>query len=470
MKLIQINEDILTSKNYFITKLFNIQGIFVKANKDDIFIIKLISEEVSKLMDEENGDNSFNTIIEENNYSINFIHNDREIFTFYNSISADPKIYEINNGKYFQYDDISNHKFNYSLLLGEHTLEEKKTHMIIKEATKQFLYEKYISTFLLSLDNFLYNSKIFHLLYDFEYNFSYNEKIKKIMIKILNKVIKEETIYFACNNEILEIINDVQILDVEKCNGTFIMAGNDSLIYFYLPYTINDSYYIIKDQDNFQLSNIYHFFFIPKKNEFNSINILLNIEYEDDIYPVFLSYYIDFGIIPYSRNIEKYNIIFQNETNFVIPNFFNYSNGNESYFLYFRFNTTISKLNAKVFYENIIYLEDQTFIILKPGINLIKFKRNIDHYLKMVKLNKNNNSKSFYTVYKNEVVIEENSINNTENIIYIEEPSYKENIKLKIENEEEILLFVSPDIFYDFSSITHNKNIDILYGTKNTFY
>ena len=28
--------------------------------------------------------------------------------------------------------------------------------------------------------------------------------------------------------------DDIHILDVEKCNGTFVMLGNNSLIYFYL--------------------------------------------------------------------------------------------------------------------------------------------------------------------------------------------------------------------------------------------
>jgi hypothetical protein len=67
----------------------------------------------------------------------------------------------------------------------------------------------------------------------------------------------------------------MQIVNLEKCNGTFIISGNNSLIYFYLPLTKNDSYKVIENEDNFELSNITLFFFIPKKNEFNSINIIL---------------------------------------------------------------------------------------------------------------------------------------------------------------------------------------------------
>ena len=54
-----------------------------------------------------------------------------------------------------------------------------------------------------------------------------------------------------------------------------------------------------------ELFNIYHFFLVPKKNGFNSINILLETKNNESDYPVFLDYYIEYGIIPYSSNIEK---------------------------------------------------------------------------------------------------------------------------------------------------------------------
>lgn len=151
----------------------------------------------------------------------------------------------------------------------------------------------------------------------------------------------------------------------------------------------------------------------------------------------------------------------KNETNIILPNYSNYSKENESYFLFFRFNTTISKLNANVTYENIIYIEDQKYLILKSGINIIIFRRNIDYYLNLTKFNKNKNTNSFYSIYKNEKIIEKNKINDTGNIIYFEESSYNENKKIKIENEDDILLFISEERFKDFSFISYEKNIDI---------
>ena len=54
-----------------------------------------------------------------------------------------------------------------------------------------------------------------------------------------------------------------------------------------------------------------------------------------------------------------------------------------------------------------------------------------------------------------------NKISDSENMIYIEEPSYNENIKLKIENEKDIVLRVSSVYFQDFTSIFYNTNLNI---------
>ena len=262
-------------------------------------------------------------------------------------------------------------------------------------------------------------------------------------------------INIICKNEVIEVKNNIQIINVEKCNGTFIISGNNSLIYFYLPLTKSDSYTIIEDKDNFELSEISQFFFVPKKNDFNSINIILTLDNKSNNYPVYLSYYIEYGIIPYSRNIEKKHILLKNETNIIIPNFSNYSKENETYFIFFKFNTTISNLNAKVTYENILYLDVPKSLILKPGIHTIKFVNDIDHYLNITKNSKNRDN-SYYSIYKNEKIVEKKNISDSKNMIYIQEPLYNENIKLKIENEDDILLSVSSEYFQDYSSYKTN--------------
>ena len=338
IKLISLNNEIKTSKNYLLIKLNYINAIFIKTNEEDIFMIKLFSEELTKYINEESSFNFDNSILDDKKFNIDFIYINEQTNIFYNPISTDLKIFEINNGGYLQLDDLKNNKFNYSLLFGMKSLEGKKTHMIFKKSSNVLLYEKYIDNSIFNLNFNLYKSKICYLFLNFEYKFSYNRKCQNILIKFLNindtiYQSRNEPLYFYCNNELSVINNNVEILNVENCNGTFIMKGYNTLIYFYIPYTIKDSYDIIENKDNFELNDIYHFFFIPKKNRFISINILLEIENIDTIAPAFLHYYIDYGIIPYSRNIEKRQIIFKKEANLVIPNYANNSKDNETLYI-----------------------------------------------------------------------------------------------------------------------------------------
>ena len=99
-------------------------------------------------------------------------------------MSANLKIKEIDNGRFFLTDEFLKNKFNYSLLFGPKYLEEKKTHMILMESSNPFLYQKYINKIVLNLDNILYKSQIFFLLSDFKYSFSYNKKVNKILLNI----------------------------------------------------------------------------------------------------------------------------------------------------------------------------------------------------------------------------------------------------------------------------------------------
>ena len=144
IKLIPVNGKIKTSRNYLITKLNDIKAIFIKTNEEDIFAIKLITEEVSKYLNEESNSNSVNTLINDKKYGIDFIHSDEEVYIFYNSLSGNLKIKEIDNGRFFLTDEFLKNKFNYSLLFGPKYLEEKKTHMILMESSNPFLYQKYI--------------------------------------------------------------------------------------------------------------------------------------------------------------------------------------------------------------------------------------------------------------------------------------------------------------------------------------
>ena len=123
LKLVSSNGNIIFSKNYLLTKLYDIKGIFIKTNENDIFMIKIIPEEISKYIIEESGTYFGNTFIDDKKYSIEFIHNNEELYFFYNTISTNLIIYELKNGSFFQLEDIINNNINnYSLLFGLKTL------------------------------------------------------------------------------------------------------------------------------------------------------------------------------------------------------------------------------------------------------------------------------------------------------------------------------------------------------------
>ena len=94
--------------------------------------------------------------------------------------------------------------------------------------------------------------------------------------------------------------------------------------------------------------------------------------------------------------------------------------------------------------------------ISKSGVCSTIFTRKIDYYLYITKFNRNNNN-CFYLIYTNKK-IHDNEITIQVFIVYIKEPSYNANIKLKIKCSNELLIFIFSINFQDFSFI---KNIDI---------
>ena len=99
---------------------------------------------------------------------------------------------------------------------------------------------------------------------DMQYYFSYNKQIKNILLRVLNNDDNKSlnsAINIICENKTIYIMEEIQVINIEKCNGEFIITGNNSLIHFYLPLTLNDSYIVIENKNSFELSNIHQFFF-----------------------------------------------------------------------------------------------------------------------------------------------------------------------------------------------------------------
>ena len=89
-------------------------------------MIKLFSEELTKYINEASSFNFDNSILDDKKFNIDFIYINEQTNIFYNPISTDLKILEINNGENLQLNDLINNKFNYSLFYGMKPLEGKK--------------------------------------------------------------------------------------------------------------------------------------------------------------------------------------------------------------------------------------------------------------------------------------------------------------------------------------------------------
>ena len=300
IKLISPNGEITTISNYIFTYLHEIKGIFIKAFEDDVFEILLIPEEITKYMTE-NSLTFFDFIFLENKkYKIDFLYIREKSFIYYNILSDNLKIYELEEETIFNLEDfINNNLNNISQFSGLKAIEKQKSYIILKESSAEtMLYEKYLNKpfdFIFILDH----SKICFLFMDFEYIFIYNKSIKKILLKSLNNNNQLSSINIICGNENIKMTEEIQIINIEKCEGEFIISGNNSLIFFYIPLIQDNSYTIIDNKDSFDLSNINYFFFVPKKNDYKSINIIISIDYENKEFPVYFSYSIEYGIIPY---------------------------------------------------------------------------------------------------------------------------------------------------------------------------
>lgn len=112
-------------------------------------------------------------------------------------------------------------------------MEEQKTYVILKEADGPYLYEKFINNLVIDFNYILDLSKICYLLMDFDYSFSYNKNMKKILLKVLKHNNSQTSIVINCKNELIEVKDNLQIINVEKCNGTFFITGNNSNIFLF---------------------------------------------------------------------------------------------------------------------------------------------------------------------------------------------------------------------------------------------
>ena len=456
IKIINSEEFIITIKNFFIENIINIKQIFIHVEEDDFFEMKLIPEKISKTM-EKNIQTLQSNIIQQNiDMNIEYIYQTNNNLLFYENINYNNlQIFKLNDSLSIL-DSLINPNFDkYEIIPNFNILEPFNSYIFLKKCKNKCMYMKYISNDL-NFEYFLDESQILYLFMDFEYKILYNNNITNLKIKKLNNY--ENELYIVCNNIKFNIELIEEIVDLNKCNGEFIIKGNNNLIYIYLPITLNNNYQIYNNITSFNLNNIKEFFFMPNIDNYNSINInMLNKDFVNNNKSIFFEYNIDYNIIPYSKNIEKSYKIFEEKVNIIVPNY--PQNYDENYFIYFNFESNISKLEITINYENIISMEEKDSIIfINAGTNILQLENHQNYYIYILKSNESDLIS--YSIYRNDLSndLEQNLILNSD-YIYINSTSYEENIKIKIENKGDIFFSFSSAPFYDFSGISYDTEI-----------
>ena len=465
-KLITSDYNIITSNNYLLEMSSNIEGVFILVNEDDIFEIKLIPEKIGKYIDFNLPTTNWNIFTQNKEWVIEYIYPTDSDILFYennNDINNDMEIYQLDLNSKFNLDHFINKKFdNYkNISFGKIIeLEPYNSYIFLKRCKNQCIYTKYGNQ-IYEFEHSLEESKIIYLFKDFEYNINYNESIRKIKIKKLNNYNTIIEVY--CQDIIIQISNNEQIINVEKCKGEFSIKGNNSLIYLYIPVSLNDDIASFKKIKSFTLNNINEFIFIPNENQLNSINLLFtNPNYLSNSKSISFLYFINHNTVPYSRIISRHYIELKESIGISLPNYKQNNINNEEYFIYFIFLEIISNIEVTVNYENIISLpESDNSMIIPSGTNIIQLEKLQDYYINIITDDSTYSKKNIkYTIIRNGIINEEEKdITLDSDTIYFNRTSNDKNIKIKVEGNENMFVAISSESFDDFSMITYDKSI-----------
>ena len=470
LKIINSDENIIKSKNFFILNLLDIRGIFIVVNEEDIFEISLIPETISKYIYKDIQTGNINIIEQNNELNIEYVYNTNEFSLFYQNINDKDnnlKIYYLNNNN-FNLDYLINDKLDeYKEFSNITTFAPYNTYIIIskcKNLKNSCIYMKY-SDVELDFEYILHSSKIIYLYMNFEYFIKYDENITKIKIKKLNNL--EQKIKFFCQNEIINIDDSEEIIDIKYCDGEFSISGNNHLIYIYLPLTTDNNVKIFENTKSFSVNNLTEFFFVPNEKNFNSINIeITNNNYIEKNESLLFLYHIDYGTLPFYSNFENKYMNLEKIVNITIPNYKQNNSENDKYFIYFWFENTVSNLNINIIYTDIVTFKDKENIMIIPsGITTLQLDYQQNYYINVIKSNNNDNIK--YSIIRNNLYFgDEPNVILKNDFIYFNGNLSDENIIMKIETESDLFFSLSSSNFYDFSMIIYDKNI-IINQSKN---
>ena len=306
MNIMLIRDNAIIKDRLFISHINDINSIsFINIAKEGLFEISMLSENYNKIINTNyfmsESEKTFLYTTENNmGEKIEIIpHGNRKIF-YYNLLAGRMDIYEIKdinekeeittllnkNDSFVGLIELKNQTKILKFVINSYSLYEifyqnyEKNHHFIGKNSKLLYFSKYIKY------------KVFKIYNGTKIGIKLLSPNSELTLNYNNQNLNNNTSKLTMKNTFIELQN-IDNIEIE---------GNNSLVYFFIPLT-NKSNYLISYSQSKKLENINEIFIVPEKTNHDMINLVITIDKSnDDNDNISLLYFVDYNIIPYSRN------------------------------------------------------------------------------------------------------------------------------------------------------------------------
>ena len=330
-----------------------------------------------------------------------------------------------------------------------------ETYIIKIKSNSYSIYDYFIFNNFDNLYYINYESKLLYFFKKIEYKIYFDE-VKQLFIRILDG---EAIIKYESNKIILNKTNNYFEL-IKNNSKNISLYGNNSLVYFYIPLSINN-YIIISNRDNL-IYNFRDIFLTFEKEDKDIINIIISYINENKEDELMVEYITDYNIIPYSRNKNSLSSIIYLKSNknysLIIPNLLKNDKAEhfeeEKFFVYFKL-LKIELLRISYEYSDFNFLPKKEPILITPGKNNYFLGTTDKNFIKIDKCMNNNISMTI--IRNNNDLDNETNIDIEENTILEINRNVTDNyISLNINNNKDFLLTLSENKFDNNDNLKNN--------------
>ena len=470
MNVILFRDNTIIKDRIFISKIKDINAIsFINIFKEGLFEINMLPEKYNKIINtkyfmsesEKTFLNIDNSITGEKIELIPY--GNRKIF-YYNLLAGNVDIYEIKDIR----EEVKKNVLNKNASF-EGLIELKNQTKILKFIINSFsFYELFYQNYEKKHHFIGKNSKLLYFSKYVKYTVFNVYNHEKIGVKLVSKNSELSLILIdkTLNKNFTKLTSENSFKELQNIDKIEI-EGNNTLVYFFIPLT-NNSNYIISNSQSYKYENVKEIFIIPEKTNHNLINLYITIEdlNNDDDNNISLLYFIDYNIIPYSRNKKDLmrKIILKKgiKDSITIPNFLKKDKmehlNNETLYI-FLFSKKIINLTYELNYSDYHLLKENCQILMPSGKNDIYIGYEKNNFLKFDNCGEQDIS---LDLYKNEKISRSNIKISDKYLMSCSNENEIGYLSLKVNSEEEFLISLSHANYSPFDNIIYNYDIELL--------